>query len=181
FEPDDLYKKLSAALALKLIIYAMSHTLNTHKKFLNDTGLDTYLDSYEQDIRIILERLSGLIERLQSGELGEELFCDLAKEIDIIGTIFTYHHYTSHLLSIFNEMSAFLRMYDFEDVDLSTLEGFDYLVEITKDIHNYLESFFIKRIFSDVYVFEHSLHDSILFMIRRLTKSQNFNSDVEFF
>jgi hypothetical protein len=78
-------------------------------------------------------------------------------------------------------MSAFLRMYDFEDVDLSTLEGFDYLVEITKDIHNYLESFFIKRIFSDVYVFEHSLHDSILFMIRRLTKSQNTKSDVEFF
>ena len=181
FEPEMLYKKLSTALSAKLMIYEMSHTLNTHKKFLDDTGIDTYLDAYEGDIIILDPILFRLAERLKSGELSHELFCEIADEIEKIGKIFAYHHYTAHLTTIFDEMTAFLRIYSFDNVDVSTLEGFDYLVEIVQDIRSYLTNFFVKRIFSDVYVFEHSLHDSIVFMINHLTKRKDKKSEVEFF
>ena len=181
FEAEDLCRKLSIALAAKLMIYEMSHTLNTHKKFMDDTGIESFLDIYQEEIQIISERLSSLIERLQSGELGDALFYEVAEETALIGKIFGYHHYTAHLTSIFDEMTAFLRTYSFENVDPTTIEGFDYLVEILKDIQNYIENFFVKRIFSDVYVFEHSLHDTIRFMINHLLARKESNSDLEFF
>ncbi len=181
FEPEDLCRKLSIALAAKLMIYEMSHTLNTHKKFMDDTGIESYLDTYTEEIKIISERFSGLIQRLQSGELGSTFFYEIAEELELVSKIFGYHHYTAHLTPIFDEMSGFLRSYSFEDVDLSTLEGFDFLVEIIKDIQNYLENFFIKRIFSDVYVFEHSLQDTIQFMVNHLYSRKESPSDLEFF
>ncbi len=181
FEPEELCKKLSIALAAKLMIYEMSHTLNTHKKFMDDTGIENYLDTYTEEIKLISARLSILVGRLQSGELGCELFYEIAEELEVISKIFGYHHYTAHLTSIFDEMSGFLRIYSFDNVDLSTLEGFDFLVEILKDIQNYLENFFIKRIFSDVYVFEHSLQDTIQFMVNHLLGKKESKSDLEFF
>ena len=181
FEAEDLSRKLSIALAAKLMIYEMSHTLNTHKKFMDDTGIESYLDIYQGEIQIISERLSSLVERLQSGELGDTLFYEVAEEIELISKIFGYHHYTAHLTTIFDEMSAFLRIYSFENVDLTTIEGFDFLVEIIKDIQNYIENFFVKRIFSDVYVFEHSLQDTIRFMVNHLSAQKESNSDLEFF
>ena len=181
FDSEVLTKKLSTALAAKLMIYEMTHTLNTHKKFMNDTGIDSFRDTYLEDVNIIINHFSILIERLDSGELGDEFFSEIANEIELVSKIFNYHHYTAHLSSIFDELSAFLRTYSFDDVDVSTLEGFDYLSEIVKDIRNYLDSFFVKRIFSDVYVFEHSLHDCIAFMINHLLHYKNKENEVEFF
>ncbi|MBU1658034.1 hypothetical protein KKG72_03155 [bacterium] len=181
FEAETLNKKMSIALSAKLMLYEMTHTLNTHKKFLDGTGIDAYLDAYEGDVIILLEILSALIQRLKSGELSHEFFCEIANEIQKIGEIFTYHHYTAHVTMIFDEMVAFLRMYSFDDVDVATLEGFDYLVEILQDIQSYINNFFVKRIFCDVYVFEHSLHDSIIFMINHLHSRVDTKSEVEFF
>jgi len=181
FEEEALYKKISIALSAKLMLYEMTHTLNTHKKFLDESGIEGYLDAYEKDAKILLVTLGALIQRVESGELSHEFFCEIANEIEKTGKIFTYHHYTAHVGMIFDEMAAFLRMYSFDDVELSALEGFDYLIEILKDISGYIENFFIKRIFSDVYVFEHSLHDSIVFMINRLNNREDIKSEVEFF
>jgi hypothetical protein len=181
FDTEILTKKLGTALAAKLMIYELTHTLNTHKKFMDDTGIDSYRDTYLEDVNIIIDHFSILVERLESGELGEEFFLEIANEIELVSKIFNYHHYTAHLSSIFDELSAFLRTYSFDDVDVSTLEGFDYLTEIVKDIRNYLDNFFVKRIFSDVYVFEHSLHDCIVFMINHLIRHKNKVNDVEFF
>jgi len=181
FEPKVLYKKMSIALSSKMMMQEMTHTLHTHKKFLDETGIEHFRDEYRDDAKMISEVLYGYVQRLEAGELSHELFCEMADGIDSLGTLFTYHHYTAQLKEIFDEMAAFLRSYDFEDIDISTLEGFDYLVEILKDIQVYIENFFVQHIFSDVYVFEHSLHDSIGFMIRRLTNSKTKESEVEFF
>lgn len=181
FETETLHKKVSFALSAKLMLYEMTHTINTHKKFLDETGIEEYLDAYEKDAKILLVTLGSLIARVESGELSHEFFCEIANEIERMGKIFTYHHYTAHVSMIFDEMAAFLRMYSFDDVELSALEGFDYLIEILKDMSSYLDNFFIKRIFSDVYVFEHSLQDSILFMINRLNNREDTKSELEFF
>jgi cobalamin biosynthesis Co2+ chelatase CbiK len=181
FEAKNLHKKISLALSAKLMLYEMTHTINTHKKFLDETGIEEFLDAYEEDVTILIVTLSALIERLECGELSHEFFCEIADEIEKVGKIFTYHHYTAHVSMIFDEMAAFLRMYSFDDVELSALEGFDYLTEILKDMRSYLENFFVKRIFSDVYVFEHSLQDSIGFMINRLSNREDTKSELEFF
>ena len=181
FSIEILNKKISIALSAKFMIYEMTHTINTHKKFLDDTGIEPFLNEYQEAIKILFETLSSLIERLKSGELSHELFCEIADEIELIGTIFNYHHYTARVSLIFNQMAGFLRMYSFDDIDIVTLEGFDYLVEILQDICNYINDFFIKRIFSDVYVFEHSLLDSINFMINRLNNNKDIESKLEYF
>ena len=181
FTQEMLFQKVCIALGSKATMYELTHTLSTHKKYLDESGIGGYLDAYEDEAKIFLEILFGHVERLQSGELGHEFFCEIAQTLHQIGILFSYHHYTAHVTLIFDEMVAFLRTYGFDRVDVSVLEGFDYLTEILKDIAVYLESFFIKRIFSDVYVFEHSLHDSILFMINRLNSRQSNKSDVEFF
>ncbi len=181
FETETLNKKISIALSAKLMLYGMMHTINTHKKFLNDTGIDAYLDAYQGDITILIEILSALSERVKSGELSHEFFCEIASELEKIGKIFAYHHYTAHMTTVFDEMAAFLRIYSFDDVEIEALEGFDYLVEILQDIRCYIDNFFVKRIFSDVYVFEHSLQDSIIFMINRLNNRIDTKSELEFF
>lgn len=186
FAPKDLYKKVSNALEMKLMAYKLTHTLSTHKEHAEEEDVNIYIQNYMHDVELFLERLDELIERLGSGELGHEFFCEIADEMDFIGNIFDKHRYTKHIKMIFDELSAFLRIYDFEQVDVSTLVGFDYLSEILKDIRCYVVSFFIDHIFSDVYVFQASLRDTILFMIRRLTNREaeykaKRDDDVEFF
>lgn len=178
---EVLYKKLSSALSVKLLMQEFSHTLHTDKKFLDETGVDSFRDAYEDEMKIISEFLYAYVQRLEAGELNSELFYDIADKIEDTGEIFTYHHYTAHIKSIFDELAAFLRTYGFENVDVSTLEGFDYLIAILQDVRAYIENFFVQRVFSDVYVFEHSLHDSIRFMIRRLMHIKDKPSEVEFF
>lgn len=153
FAPKDLYKKVSNALEMKLMAYKLTHTLSTHKEHAEEEDVNIYIQNYMHDVELFLERLDELIERLGSGELGHEFFCEIADEMDFIGNIFDKHRYTKHIKMIFDELSAFLRIYDFEQVDVSTLVGFDYLSEILKDIRCYVVSFFIDHIFSDVYVF----------------------------
>jgi len=181
FSMEVLNKKISISLSAKFMIYEMTHTINTHKKFLDDTGIEPFLNEYQEEIKILFGTLSSVIQRLKSGELSHEFFCEMADEMELIGTIFNYHHYTARVSLIFNQMAAFLRIYSFDDIDVRTLEGFDYLVEILQDICNYMNDFFIKRIFSDVYVFEHSLLDSINFMINRLNNNEDIKSKLEFF
>ncbi len=186
FTPKDLYKKVSNALEMKLMAYKLTHTLSMHKEHTEEEDVNIYIEHYKRDVELFLERLDDLIERLGSGELGHEFFCEIADEMDFIGNIFDKHRYTKHIKMIFDELSAFLRIYDFEQVDVSTLVGFDYLIEILKDIRCYVVSFFIDHIFSDVYVFQASLRDTILFMIRRLTNREaafvaQRDDDVEFF
>lgn len=186
FAPKDLYKKVSNALEMKLMAYKLTHTLSTHKEHAEEEDVNIYIQNYMHDVELFLERLDELIERLGSGELGHEFFCEIADEMDFIGNIFDKHRYTKHIKMIFDELSAFLRIYDFEQVDVSTLVGFDYLSEILKDMRCYVVSFFIDHIFSDVYVFQASLRDTILFMIRRLTNREaeykaKRDDDVEFF
>lgn len=186
FSPRDLYKKISNALEMKLMLSRLTHTITMHQEFSEEEDVEIYIQNYKHDVELFLERLDMLVERLGSGELGHEFFCEIADEMDFIGNIFDKHRYTKHIKMIFDELSAFLRIYDFEMVDVASLVGFDYLSEILKDIHTYVESFFIDHIFSDVYVFEASLRDTILFMIRRLTNreaafSEKRENDVEFF
>ena len=181
FQTESFYKKLSIALSAQLMMYKMSHTLNTHKKFLNETGIESYLNAYRDDVSIIHNTLKEYSLRLQCGDLNQELFYSIATELESIGKIFTYHHYTAKVSMIFDELAAFLRHYDLEDVEISKLEGFDFLVTIIDDISKYLHEFFIQRIFLDVYVFEHSLRDTIAFMINRLTENKKIESDLEFF
>jgi hypothetical protein len=61
-------------------------------------------------------------------------------------------------------------------------EGFIYLARIAEDIKMYIEEYFIARQFSDVYIFEDSLLNSIEFMERSFENVEEEDlSEVEFF
>ena len=185
FESSELYKKMSTTLAQKFTSYNLSEVMDAQNNTLSESeDVSVFAQYYKQDATVIIEQIANLRERLINGELGHLFFCEIADEIDAIGRLFAKHSKTAHIKSIFDEMSAFLRIYDFDEVEVATLVGFDYLVAILEDISEYIESFFVQETFLDVYVFEASLRDTIMFMVRRLTNQDEQvkrDDDVEFF
>lgn len=178
---EVLLRKIVTALAAKQSLIQLSHTLNLDN-LLNDTSdIETFKVTFEGHILILCESLTLLSDRLKNGELSAALFTEIADAMDAISLIFGHHHYTHHVSAIFDELGEYLRRFNFETIDISTLEGFDYLVSIVDDIVHYVRNFFVNRIFSDVYVFEHSLKNSIEFMKNRLENREDTASALEFF
>lgn len=180
--PDEvLLRKIVTAMAAKQTLIQLSHSLNL-ENLLNDTSdIDTFKVTFEGHILVLCESLVELSHRLKDGELSKELFDELSDSMETISQIFGHHLYTRHVSVIFEDLGDYLRNFDFDTIDISTLEGFDYLVSIVDDIIHYVRNFFVNRIFSDVYVFEHSLKNSIEFMKNRLENREDNTSVLEFF
>jgi len=163
------------------VVYMPFDDETLQKKTLENITIEEFITAYVRDVKMINSILNSKILRLESGDLSEELFLSIANQLELIGRIFQYHSETKHLKDIFDELTAFLRTYEFEDVSIEQLEVFDYLTEILKDIVKYLNGFFIEKIFLDVYVFEDSLHDTIRFMIHYLLESEKLEGKLEYF
>lgn len=178
---DILMRKIVTAMAAKQTLIQLSHSLNL-ENLLSDTGdIETFKITFEGHILVLCESLSELSHRLKDGELSKELFGELSDAMEAISQIFAHHLYTRHVSVIFEDLGHYLRDFNFDTIDISTLEGFDYLVSIVDDIIHYVRNFFVNRIFSDVYVFEHSLKNSIEFMKNRLENREDDTSALEFF
>lgn len=178
---EVLLRKIVTALAAKQTMIQLSHSLALDN-LLNDTSdIETFKITFEGHILVLCESLALLSERLKNGELSSELFNEIADSMDAISRIFGHHHYTQHVSAIFDHLSEYLRHFNFDTIDIATLEGFDYLVNIVDDIIHYVRNFFVNRIFSDVYIFEHSLKNSIEFMKNRLENREDTTSALEFF
>ncbi|MDD5051282.1 MAG: hypothetical protein PHO27_00960 [Sulfuricurvum sp.] len=181
FEQSVLIKKMVTALAAKQAMMQLSHSLGL-ESLLNDQGdIETFKNTFEGNILLICETLKNHAQRLENGELSPELFKDIANSVEKISQIFSHHHYTKHVAKIFDNLALYLEQYDFSNTNISVLEGFDFLTKVVEDIIVYMKDFFINRIFSDVYVFEHSLDNSIEFMKNHLESRADTQSEMEFF
>lgn len=178
---EALIQKMVTALAAKQTMAQLSLSLGL-ESLLADTGdIETFKRTFEGNILLLCEGLQDRAQRLEDGELSSELFKDIAQDMEKISKIFAHHHYTSHVAKIFDDFALYLQTFNFNTIDISTIEGFNYLTRIVEDITVYVKDFFINRIFSDVYVFEHSLENSIEFMKNTLEKHEETQSKLEFF
>lgn len=176
-----LLQKLVTAMAAKQSMIQLSHSLNLETLLKDKGDIESFKITFEGNILVLCESLEDLSNRLKTGELGEDLFEELAAFMDAISKIFAHHHYTSHVAKIFDNLALYLRQFNFDSIDIEDIEGFDYLVNIIDDIIFYVKNFFVNRVYSDVYVFEHSLENSIEFMKNRLSHNEDILSDLEFF
>lgn len=178
---EILIQKIVTALAAKQTMIQLSLSLGLESLLDDQEDIETFKRTFEGNILLLCETLQDRAQRLEYGELSHQIFSEIADDMDKISQIFGHHHYTRHVAKIFDNLSSYLRTYDFSNVDISTLEGFNYLTRIVEDIIVYVKDFFINRIFSDVYIFEHSLENSIEFMKNCLEKREDDESEMEFF
>lgn len=149
----------------------------------NKKELEEFLDIYEGAVMFLMDNLNTLIEKLQNGNLSEELLKNIAAEMMEVHEIFSIHNYTKNVAPIFKNLSEYLKNLELSEIDFRNLGAFDYMVDILKDINVYLKDYFIERTFQDVYMFQHSLESNIEFMKARLAgKDENEDeSELEFF
>jgi len=183
FSEDELAKKMFTMLSDMYALRSIAnHDVSLKKeKNTDEESRENFLDTYEGSALFLSEALQEFSQQIDDGYLSEAFLENVALKIDEVQQTFKSSHYTQNVAPIFEELSAFLRAYDLGTVDVDVLEGFDYLGRIIEDISFYINEYFVDRVFSDVYVFEHSLENSIVFMENKLLKQDDNDSEIEFF
>jgi len=148
---------------------------------LDRNNLDEYLDTYEGQVLFLSESLLSSVAQLDAGALDNTLIKDTANYVHQVSQIFQEHHYTKKVAPIFLELHSYLNTLKIEDIEVSQLDGFEYLARIIEDINGYLVEYFVDRIFIDVYVFQDSLQNSIVFMEDKLAGKTEDDSELDFF
>jgi len=148
---------------------------------LDKRASEEFLDTYEGEVQFVCDDLEVYIARLDNGDIDAHLLESIADTNEEIANIFLSSTYTRHLSLIFLENTQFLRKLEFETLNLDN-EGFFFLARITEDIHMYIEKYFVNREFSDVYIFQESLMNSIEMMERAFVgEEEKMISELEFF
>jgi len=142
---------------------------------------EEFLDTYEGEVMFVCDELGDYVDAIDKKIIDRELIEVVALKCEEISEIFISSTYTQHLSPIFLELAHFLQKLDMEKLGIEH-EGFIYLARIAEDIKMYIEEYFIERQFSDVYIFEDSLLNSIEFMERSFAGEKEEDlSEVEFF
>ena len=82
---------------------------------------------------------------------------------------------------ILQDLGRYLLDLDLLKVKPAGLKAFDYLAAILDDVSNTLLNMFVDRIFTDVYIIEHSLENNINFMENTLMGIDDNSSELDFF
>jgi len=183
FDEDTLKYKFFTMLNYTSAISAINSASSSMSNLptIEKENLEDYLDTYEGQILFLSESLQESVKRLDSGELHAELLCEVASQMDEVASIFANHFYTKKVSPIFTQLSLYLKTIEYTKIAVNNLEGFEYLSRIIEDINIYVVEYFVDRIFTDVYVFEDSLKNSIQFMEDKLSNTQDESSELEFF
>ena len=124
---------------------------------------EEFLDTYEGEVMFLSQDLEELAEKFENGEFSEEELEVLSQNMLDVADVFLSSTYTQHISPIFKEFSEFI-----DTLSVNTLkkheESIEHLHAILLDVNTYIEQYFVDRIFSDVYLFQDSLKNSIDFL-----------------
>ncbi|HIP46147.1 MAG TPA: hypothetical protein EYG95_01170 [Campylobacterales bacterium] len=142
---------------------------------------EEFLDTYEGEIIFVCDDLGDFVDAIDKKRIDRELLTEISEKAQEVSDVFLSSTYTQHVTPIFLELANFLRNFDVESYSPEH-EGYVYLARIVEDIKMYIDEYFVKREFTDVYVFEDSLLNSIQFMERAFAgEVEEDLSEVEFF
>jgi hypothetical protein len=148
---------------------------------IDNKATEEFLDTYEGEIMFVCEDLGDLVSAIDKKMIDRQLLDEIAEKAQEVSDVFLSSTYTQHVTPIFLELANFLRTFDISAYDPNH-EGFVYLARIIEDIKMYIDEYFVQRQFSDVYLFEDSLLNSIEFMERAFAGEKEEDlSEVEFF
>lgn len=124
---------------------------------------EEFLDTYEGEVMFLSQDLEELAKKFENGAFGAEELEVLALNMLDVADVFLSCRYTQHISPIFKEFSEFIDTLSVE-VLMKNEESIEYLHAILLDVNTYIEQYFVDRIFSDVYLFQDSLKNSIDFL-----------------
>lgn len=142
---------------------------------------ESYVDSFEIEIIFIKDELIYISKQIDNGDISQNIFLRITQSIKRINDIFeNYLIYSQKIKNFMKELSEML-----ENTTSSTLniDSFNYLSRIIEDISSFLDNYFIKRTFNDLYIVEDSLENSLKFLKISLEEDKNKEdgSSLEFF
>jgi len=178
------YKRLFSVLSSEYAIRSIGkREVVLKQKIVKEDSIDKLFDTYEGSSLFISDELSDMVAQINAGEFTKELFEEVAKKLDEIASIFSKSPETASVTHIYQELSSYLRKIKLEDIQPQQLKAFDYLSEILNDVSVYLLNMFVDRVFKDVYLFEHSLENNIIFFKSSLEGKEDDedNSKLDFF
>ncbi|WP_108061376.1 hypothetical protein [Poseidonibacter lekithochrous] len=152
-------------------------------KTLEDTS-NTYVDSFEIQIIFIRDELHHLSKIIDEGDISESNIHKVKQSINRINKIFeNYLMYSKKIKNSMKYFAAMLNKVDLKKASVDNIESFTYLSRIIEDIAIFLDNYFIKRNFTDLYVVEDSLENSLKFLKNsfKAKETSTDDSSLEFF
>jgi len=147
----------------------------------NNEVEETYVDSLEIEIIFIRDELFYISEQIDKGNTTKNIFLRILQSINRINRILD--NYIIYSKKIKNSMQHFSTMLSNVNVNTLTVESFNYLSRIIEDIASFLNNYFIKRTFNDLYIVEDSMENSLKFLeisFKQQTDNED-GSSLEFF
>ncbi|MDX9742773.1 MAG: hypothetical protein RBT59_03055 [Arcobacteraceae bacterium] len=177
---DDLVSKF----------YNLLHTTvdsnngESNPKVQTNTSKGAYRDAFEVDVMLISEELHKAVQKIDEGDISDEVFESIQKNISKVAQIVNGYMMSSDTIKRFIKMfDKFLKNFDKNAVKIENIDGFEYLARLVEDIAIFLDKYFIEKEFDDIYVVEDSLKSSFKFMKDTFEGNQPKEDDspLEFF
>lgn len=179
-DEDTLLYKIYARLAIietNGFLKTKEKVLNKYKNDSINNEIDTFLDQYSGSIMFINDDLNDSLKRLKDLEISKEVFSDISANLVELSNIFAQNKKLDQLSTLFLEFSQFLNSLDFESIEPSRFEAFDYLTTIVEETTLYIDELFVYRLFKDVSVFEYSIANNIEYFESKLFGNDEKNED----
>ena len=145
---------------------------------------ETYVDSYEIEIIFIRDELFFISKKIDEGDISENIFLRICQSINRINRLFeNYLIYSKKVKQSMIDFAQMLEKIDFKKASIDNIESFEFLSRIIEDIAVFLDNYFIKRKFVDLYIIEDSMDNSLNFLKSSfdVDKKTTDGSSLEFF
>jgi len=126
---------------------------------------EEFLDTYEGEVLFLSQDLEELIDEIGSDNFSQETLELLEQKLEDVSDVFLSSTYTQHVSPVFKELADYVAHLEAEDFKEYN-DAKEYLSEIVADVNTYINMYFVERVFSDVYLFQDSLKNSIEFLKR---------------
>lgn len=126
---------------------------------------EEFLDTYEGEVLFLSQDLEELVAEVESGAFRQETLTLLQQKMLDVSDVFLSSSYTQHVSPVFKGFAELIALMKFEEFILLD-DAMKYLCEIVCDIDSYINLYFVDRCFTDVYLFQDSLKNSIEFLQR---------------
>jgi len=181
FNVDDLEEKLFINLSVFSSIEKISNQKDIISSSNSNDELGEFFDLYEGQLIFIVDELIEYNNLLKAGELSEDILQNVALEIQTLAEIFSKEKKISAVVNIFEDFSKYLSSLDLSQIEPSSLHAFDYLCALIDDINSYMMDMFVDRVFRDVYIFQHSFENNLVFMKDAISLKDDDDGVLEFF
>ena len=133
---------------------------------MSDTTVsEEFLDTYEGEVLFLSQDLQEIVQEMKNETFKQESLDVLIQKLRDVSDVFLSSTYTQHVSPIFINFADYLSHITCKDFMLYD-DVSSYLCEIIEDVDTYITLYFVERTFSDVYLFQDSLQNSIEFLQR---------------